>query len=141
MTMRRSLIILLLLLSPLLSNTVHSYYYFYLPNTLKAAGDASRGKQVFKRCESCHSVKIGKNKAGPSLAGMVGRAAGTVPKYRYSKAGLKNANWKWDEVSLDGWLENPKKWLKTINGGRSKMSYKLRKAEHRADVIAYLKTK
>ena len=129
MLIRRSLTILPLLLSPLLTNTV------------EADGDVSRGEQVFKKCKSCHSVKIGKNKAGPSLAGMVGRAAGTVPKYRYSKKGLNNANWKWDEASLLGWLENPREWLKAKNGGRSKMAYRLKELEHRINVIAYLKTK
>ena len=128
MLIPRLLTISLLVLSPLFTNSV------------QAAGDASKGEHIFKKCKSCHSVKIGKNKAGPSLAGMVGRAAGTVPKFRYSNPGLKNADWKWDEVSLEGWLENPKKWLKMKNGGRSKMSYKLRKSDQRADVIAYLST-
>jgi cytochrome c len=110
-------------------------------NTASAGGDAVKGKKVFNKCKACHAVKAGKNKTGPSLAGIVGRAAGTVPKYKYSKKGLKIADWEWNEENLDGWLANPKEWLKAKNGGKSKMAYKLKKAQQRADVIAYLKTK
>lgn len=104
-----------------------------------AAGDAKKGKKVFNKCKACHTVKAGKNKTGPSLAGIVGMAAGKVAGYKRYK-GLKSADWKWDEANLDGWLANPKKWLKAKNGKKTSMSYKLKKAEDRANLIAYLKT-
>ena len=109
-------------------------------NTASAGGDAAKGKKVFKKCKACHAVKAGKNKTGPSLAGIVGRTAGTAPGYKKYK-GLKKADWKWNEENLDGWLKNPKKWLKAKNGNKSKMVYKLKKATDRANVIAYLKSK
>ena len=109
-------------------------------NTVSAGGDAAKGKKVFNKCKACHAVKAGKNKTGPSLAGIVGRTAGTAPGYKKYK-GLKKADWKWNEENLDGWLKNPKKWLKEKNGNKSKMVYKLKKATDRANVIAYLKSK
>ncbi|MEE2999366.1 MAG: c-type cytochrome [Pseudomonadota bacterium] len=104
-----------------------------------ASGDAVKGKKVFKKCKACHAIKAGKNKTGPSLAGIINKKAGSVAGYKKYK-GLKNADWIWDEKNLDGWLKNPKKWLKAKNGKKSKMVYKLKKAKDRANLIAYLKT-
>jgi cytochrome c len=106
--------------------------------TASAAGDAAKGKKVFKKCVACHAIKAGKHKTGPSLAGIIGRDAGKATGFKKYK-GLKGADWKWDEASLDGWLKNPKKWLKAKNGKRSAMVYKLKKEKDRQDVIAYLK--
>ena len=105
-----------------------------------ASGDAAKGKKVFKKCIACHALKEGKNKTGPSLAGIVGKKAGTVSGFKKYK-GLKGADWVWDEKNLDGWLKNPKKWLKAKNGKKSRMVYKLKKAKDRANLIEYLKTK
>ncbi len=108
-------------------------------DTASAAGDAAKGELVFKKCKACHSVEAGKQKIGPSLAGIVGQEAGKVAGFTKYK-GLKGADWKWDEAALDGWLENPKKWLKAKNGNKSGMTFKLKKEEDRANVITYLKT-
>ncbi len=97
-------------------------------------GDPEKGKRMFLMCAGCHSLKPGEIRAGPSLAGLLGRKAGSVPGFRYSKA-LKNAPVIWDEKTLDAWLANPRK---LIPGNR--MPFRgLRKEEHRADVIAFLK--
>jgi nitrite reductase (NO-forming) len=40
------------------------------------AGDAATGKQVFRKCQACHSMEPGKNLLGPSLAGVINRKAG-----------------------------------------------------------------
>ncbi|MEE2745776.1 MAG: c-type cytochrome [Pseudomonadota bacterium] len=112
----------------------------FILNNAYASGDAAKGKKVFNKCKACHAVKAGKNKTGPSLAGIVGKKAGAVSGYKKYK-GLKNADWVWNEENLDGWLKNPKKWLKAKNGKKSSMVYKLKKAKDRANVIAYLKTK
>ena len=105
-----------------------------------AAGDAKKGKKVFNKCKACHTVKANKHKIGPSLAGIVGRDAGKAAGFKKYK-GLKTADWKWDEAALDGWLKNPKKWLKAKNGNKSAMVYKLKKEKDRANLIAYLKSK
>ena len=72
------------------------------------------------------------------MAGIVGKDAGKTAGFKKYK-GLKTADWKWDDANLNGWLENPKKWLKAKNGKKSSMVFKLKKAKDRANVIAYLK--
>ena len=59
-------------------------------------GDAQRGAQVFAQCKICHSLEAGKNMVGPSLRGLIGRKAGSVPGYAYSPA-MKNANVTWND--------------------------------------------
>ena len=99
-----------------------------------AEGDAAAGEKVFKKCKTCHTFDPGKKKIGPHLKGVVGRKAGTVEGYKYSKA-MKAADITWDEANLDAYLKKPKTFLKG-----TKMSFAgLKKDAQRADVIAYLK--
>ena len=112
------------------------------PTIAFAEGDAEKGKKVFKKCKSCHYADKEKKKVGPHLVGIIGRAAGSVEGFKYSKADGKGMVAKaaeignWDEAKLDMFLTNPKKYL----GGKSKMSLRLKKPQQRADVIAYLKS-
>jgi cytochrome c len=100
-----------------------------------SAGDAAKGEKVFKKCKACHVVEEGKNKTGPSLYGVVGRAAGSVEGYKYSKA-MAGSGLVWDAETLDAYLTNPKKYLKG-----TKMAFAgLKKEKDRANVIAYLAT-
>ena len=101
------------------------------------AGDASAGSDVFKtECSECHSVKEGRNKKGPSLFGIVGRAAGTAPEYNYSDA-LKQAHWTWTTDKLHSYLSQP---AKQANPG-TKMKYDgLDDAKQLDDLLAYLST-
>ncbi len=100
-----------------------------------AEGDAAKGEKVFKKCKTCHTFDPGKKKIGPHLKGVVGRKAGAVEGYKYSKA-MAAADITWDEASLDQFLTKPKKFLKG-----TKMSFAgLKKEAQRADLIAYLKT-
>ena len=97
-------------------------------------GDAAKGEKVYKKCKSCHSLEDGKNKIGPHLNAVVGRAAGSVEGYKYSKA-MKDSGLTWDEETLMAFLEKPKKFLKG-----TKMSYGgLKKEDQRHDLVAYLK--
>lgn len=111
----------------------------------QAAGDATAGEQVFKRCSACHTVEAGKNKVGPTLFGVVGRPAGSVEGYSYSPA-VKAAAAKglvWSEETLTAYLENPRKYLDDYAGDASlanKMPFMLADAQQRADVVAYLKS-
>ena len=104
-----------------------------------AAADADKGKKVFKKCKACHSVKAGKHKIGPSLAGVVGRKAGSAAGYKKYK-GMKDADWTWDEATLMVYLENPKKFVKSKGRKKTSMAFKLKKQADRENVIEFLKT-
>ena len=100
------------------------------------AGDIQAGEKVFKKCKACHVVDKEKNKTGPHLVGIIGRPAGSVESFKkYSKA-MKASGIVWDAASLDGYLENPKKYLK---GG--KMAFAgLKKKKDRDNIIAYFES-
>ncbi|MWV28836.1 c-type cytochrome [Aurantiacibacter rhizosphaerae] len=61
---------------------------------------------AFTTCGVCHAVEPGKNMIGPSLAGVVGRKAGTVSGANYSPA-MKSANLTWNEANLRRYLRDP----------------------------------
>lgn len=73
------------------------------------------GEKVFKKCKACHQVGDGaKNRSGPVLNGIVGRAAAGVEGFRYSNA-LKAKGEEglvWDEASLAAFLADPKGYIK-----------------------------
>ena len=101
---------------------------------LFASTSAADGAKVFKKCAACHSIaEGGANKIGPALWGVLGRKAGSISDYKYSKAmAAYGKNWSFEE--MDGFLTKPKGWIKG-----TKMSFAgLKKAEDRAAVILYM---
>ena len=101
---------------------------------LFASTSAAEGAKVFMKCSACHSIaEGGANKIGPALWGVLGRPAGSVPGYKYSKAMAEyGKNWSFEE--MNGFLIKPKDWIK-----ETKMSFVgLKKAEDRAAVILYM---
>jgi len=107
--------------------------------SLPGAAIAADGEKVFKKCAACHSTEAGKHKVGPSLAGVVGRKAGTAEGFEKRYKGLKDADWTWDDATLMAYLENPTKFTKDKTGKRSSMGLKLKKEADRKAVIEYLK--
>jgi nitrite reductase (NO-forming) len=102
-------------------------------NAVPGTGDATAGRLVFRKCQACHSIEPGKNMLGPSLAGVIGRKAGTEAGYNYSPA-MKSADIVWSAQTLDQYLTDP---AKVVPG--NKMPFPGLKTDHdRADVIAYL---
>jgi cytochrome c len=103
-----------------------------------AAGDADAGKKVFTKCMACHEAATDKDKIGPSLHGVVGRTAGTLPSFesKYSLA-MKEAGATglvWDEAALSVYLKSPKE---KVPG--TKMAFPgLKDDADIANVIAYL---
>ncbi|MGR3453219.1 c-type cytochrome [Pseudooceanicola sp.] len=101
---------------------------------LYAAADPESGAKVFGKCRACHKID-GSNATGPHLDGVVDRAVDAVEGYAYSGA-LEEHFDVWTPANLDAFLEDPKG---TAPG--TKMTFAgLKKAEDRADLIAYLAT-
>lgn len=61
---------------------------------------------AFSTCAVCHSVEPGQNMVGPSLAGVVGRRAGSVAGANYSPA-MREANIIWTEANLRRYILDP----------------------------------
>ena len=101
---------------------------------LFASTSAAEGAKVFKKCAACHSiVEGGKNKIGPALCAVLGRQAGSLPDYKYSKA-MAAYGKKWSFEEMNGFLIKPKDWIKG-----TKMSYAgLKSEKERAAVILYM---
>jgi cytochrome c len=92
-------------------------------------------ESVFKKnCAICHTLEPGKNKIGPSLAGVVGRKAGSVPGFAYSDANKKSGD-IWDEGTLDTYLTDPRKFMP----GTKMVFAGLKSPEDRKNLIEYLK--
>src|SRR5262249_34408124 len=72
------------------------------------AGDTEHGRQVYRKCQVCHSLEPGKNGIGPSLAGIIGKKAASVPNYAYSEA-LRASGVTWDAATLDRYLQDPQR--------------------------------
>lgn len=102
-----------------------------------AAGDPDKGAEVFKKCAACHQVGEGaKSKVGPHLNDVIGRTAGTLDGFKFSKA-MVDAGAKglaWTPEAIDAYLAAPRE---TVKGNR--MAFPgLKDAADRADVTAYL---
>ena len=103
-----------------------------------AAGDAKRGADTFaEECGDCHSPIPGKDKKGPTLTGVFGRKAGSVPSFAngYSEA-MKGSGITWTPDRLDAYITAPKK---VVPGGKMKYDG-LGDAAARADVLAFIQS-
>ena len=99
---------------------------------LGIASSQTTGRQSFeKRCGGCHAVDL--DKEGPALAGVYGRAAGSVASFQYSSA-LQKSNLTWTSETLDKWLTDPDKLVPNND-----MSFSVPNADERSAIIAYLK--
>ncbi len=113
-----------------------------------ADNDSEAGAKLFKKCKSCHMIESDDGevltkggKSGPNLYGMIGRTAGSVEGFKYSKDlfAAGEAGLIWNEVLLAEWVTDPKAFLRNALDNpkaKSKMSFKLKKGGN--DVAAYL---
>jgi cytochrome c oxidase assembly protein subunit 11 len=123
-------------------NTITLSYTFYRSNKPEKAKDLSRflataepdaahGEELFgERCSVCHALD--RNKAGPMLGGVVGRATASAVRYNYSTA-LAQANLTWTADNLDRWLADPQKFLPG-----TRMPIRVLERSSRRDIIGYL---
>jgi cytochrome c len=97
-------------------------------------GNAQHGAQIFRNCAACHSLEPDRNMTGPSLAGVIGRKAGSLHSFeRYSPA-LKKSDVVWDNATLDDYLKSPAEF---IPGNRMTFAG-VKSPTDRADLIAFL---
>lgn len=95
------------------------------------AGDPRRGAKIYERCVACHSLR--RNRTGPRHCGLIGRRAGGLPDFTYSKA-MRKSGLIWSPETLDEFLVAP---LAAMPGTR--MGYAgVKDPRERADLIAYL---
>ncbi|HKK86722.1 MAG TPA: cytochrome C [Roseovarius sp.] len=108
-----------------------------------AEGDAAKGEKDFRQCKACHMIQspdgemiVRGGRVGPNLYGVIGRTAGSVEDFRYSKdhAALADEGVVWDEENIVEYMTDPSEFI----GGRSKMTFKLRKGGE--NIAAYLAT-
>jgi len=99
------------------------------------AAPPPNGKVAFAACAACHGTKPSEKRMGPSLAGIVGRKAGSVAGFTYSPAMAKSGI-SWTEAKLDAFMANPRS---VVPG--TKMAYGgVAQPEKRKAIIDYLKT-
>ncbi len=93
-----------------------------------------RGRIVFLRCRSCHTLKEGeRHLTGPNLHGLMGAKAAAKEGYAYSEP-LSKAGVTWTEENLDAWLTSPGGFVK----GNRMVFAGLPKASDRQALILYL---
>jgi cytochrome c len=83
----------------------------YLAQDAYAAADGEWGERLAMQCRACHSLeKNGPTLLGPTLYGVFGRQAGSLPGFDYSTA-LASAGFVWTPAALDAWLAAPSQFL------------------------------
>jgi cytochrome c len=105
------------------------------PGIVRAAeGNPAAGRVLFiRQCGLCHSSRPGEVLTAPSLAGVIGRKAGSVKGFSYSSA-LKAWGRRWDVPQLDAYIASPGK---AVPGSNMSFAGQPDPAR-RADLIAYL---
>lgn len=97
-------------------------------------GDPKRGAEFYRACFACHSLEPGTHLTGPSLAGLWGRRAGTVEDFDRYSPGLKQADFSWDETTLNAWIADPA----AMVPGTYMVFRGIDNEQARADLIAFL---
>ena len=109
----------------------------FLGSTLSISSQAQttgkHAKELFdKRCGGCHALD--RDKEGPRLGGVYGRAAGSVTSFQYSGP-LQNSKLVWTDETLDKWLTDPEKMVPD-----SDMAFHVESADERREIISFLKS-
>jgi cytochrome c len=85
---------------------------------------------------ACHSVDAAKPRGiGPNLAGVVGRAAGQQPGFKYTPV-LSSAKFAWTPEKLDAFIAKPR----DVVPGTNMVFSGITDPTARKALIAYLKT-
>jgi len=107
------------------------------PSTATEGQSADHGQMTFNNhCRTCHSIKKGDNRQGPSLFGVFGAKAGSSPGYPYSAA-LAGSGITWDEKTLDEFIANPDS---VVTNNKMKPYTGLTDPAVRKEILAFLKS-
>ena len=99
-----------------------------------ASCDLPRGKDVFQVCSACHALTTQESRhEGPTLAGIIGRKAGSIAGFAYSP-GMRAAGWDWTSSLLDSFLATPRKAVR----GTTMMFTGIKDPADRAAVVCYV---
>lgn len=107
------------------------------PGFLRDPGSMSNGERQFRRkCSICHSLTDdGVRRAGPSLAGLFGRRAGSLPGYVYSDT-VANAAIVWNAETIDRLFDlGPEHYIP----GTKMPAQRIADPADRADLIRFLR--
>src|SRR6478735_10391686 len=103
---------------------------------LLQTASAEKGAAAAKKCAACHTFdKVGPNRVGPNLYGIVGDHKGEGRGFNFSAA-LKAKGGTWTDDDLNKFIANPKGFVPGTAMGFAGIP----KDSERADVIAYLHT-
>ncbi len=103
-----------------------------------AEGKTGSGQAAFNnQCRTCHTVKEGDNRLGPSLHGIVGAKAGANSGYASYSQAMKTAGVTWDEATLDRFIADPEA---VISNNNMKPFKGIPDAAVRKAILAYLKS-
>ncbi|MTI42361.1 c-type cytochrome [Roseibium hamelinense] len=92
--------------------------------------------QFARKCSVCHTLTPdGANRAGPTLYGIFGRKAGTLPGYPFSKA-LRDSDIVWSEQTISDLFDHGPD---VVTPGSKMPIQRLKTVEDRDALVAYLK--
>ena len=102
---------------------------------MAADANLNAGQEIYQaQCSACHSNQPGMNGIGPTLAGVAGRKAGSLPGFHYTPA-ISGSGLTWDAKTFIQFLADP---TKLVPG--TAMTVMVPDETGRANVFAYLAT-
>lgn len=93
--------------------------------------DVRAGERIYTQCTGCHAPDY--NRTGPKHCGILGRAAGGVENFEYTKA-MANSGIIWTSETLDEFLISPFAMIPGTSMGFVGIS----SVQKRQQLIAYL---
>ncbi len=98
---------------------------------------AEPGQVTFNnRCRTCHSVREGDNRLGPSLHNIFGAKAGSSSGFEAYSQAMRNSGIVWNEETLNKFIENPDA---LVPGNNMKPYPGIQDEAERKEIVNYLK--